>query len=319
MHFVVDQDIPFLKEWLAGQVELTSLAHQDISPDTINHSDALVVRSVTPVNAALLSKHKPAFIAAACAGFNHIDSAFLEQHHIAWAYAPGCNASTVTRYVLSAIDALPQAVKRVGIVGMGHIGSAVSSALVGRGIDVVPYDPPRARHDAEFDSAPLSALSTVDMLCFHSALTSDKPILDASWVSWLPYHCVILNAARGGVVDEAALLSADKSFTICLDVFQHEPFVSQQLLPHFFIATPHIAGYSQVAKFTASKQVYEALRQRFNLNSLDFTALEKTLKPLLPLDLLALTEDFKHSMAVSQDQRACFHAQRRAVLIDALA
>ncbi len=89
-----------------------------------------------------------------------------------------------------------------------------------------------------------------------------------------------MNTARGGVIDEKALLNLKTLPTLCLDVWEHEPTINRELMQQCFIATPHIAGYSTAAKRRATFALYEAFKSRFDWPDLKLSvsALNETSK-----------------------------------------
>ena len=96
MKAVIDKYIPFLAEALRAQdVEVATLAPEEITRATVADSQALFVRTRTQVDSALLHGTRVRFVATATIGTDHLDIPYLEQQGIAWASAPGCNAQAV--------------------------------------------------------------------------------------------------------------------------------------------------------------------------------------------------------------------------------
>ncbi len=100
---VCDSNLVGIEALLKGVGELVRYDGRAIDRAAVASADALLVRSITPVNEALLSGTPVKFVGTATAGFDHFDVAWLESAGITWANAPGCNANSVVEYVLAAI------------------------------------------------------------------------------------------------------------------------------------------------------------------------------------------------------------------------
>ena len=273
MKIVADENIPFLKELLPNDAELILKPGRDIQRHDLIDADILMTRTVTPVNADLLANTAVKFVGTATAGYDHLDTSWLTDNGIAWAYAPGVNATAVAEYVICCIAYLqtqnvlsPQA--RIGVIGVGHIGAKVAKRLQTLGLDVLLNDPPRAAQESHFYSTPLSQFQDLDCICLHTPLTTTGSfpthhLLNESFLKTLNPSCVLLNAGRGAVIDNVALAKSSMK-TICLDVWENEPNIVLSLLEKATIATPHIAGYSLQAKFQAVYMIYEKIKKHFH-------------------------------------------------------
>ncbi|MGL6116050.1 4-phosphoerythronate dehydrogenase PdxB [Plesiomonas sp.] len=276
LNIVVDENMPYARE-LFGQIgRVHPVAGRPMPTEVLTNADALMVRSVTQVNQALLQKTSVGFVGTATAGFDHVDTAWLAESGIGFSSAPGCNAVGVVEYVISAL--LIQAEqsgfllqdKTVGIVGVGNVGSRLHQRLQALGINTLLCDPPRAAREggAEFVSFE-HIVAHADVLTFHTPLikTGDYPtrhIVNADVLAALPDGCILINAARGAVVDNQALLNAmqqGKKLHLIMDVWENEPQILLPLLPFVDIATPHIAGYSLEGKARGTAQVFDAYCQ----------------------------------------------------------
>ena len=94
----------------------------------------------------------------------------------------------------------------------------------------------------------------------HTDHSHDHPtagLIDAKALALMPAHAVVLNSARGGIVDEQALLASGHDFG--LDTWMGEPALNAQALQRALVATPHIAGYSRQGKATATRMACEAV------------------------------------------------------------
>ncbi|WP_100622562.1 4-phosphoerythronate dehydrogenase [Candidatus Coxiella mudrowiae] len=272
---LADDRIPFVTELFGGYGKLLLRPGSNIKKSDLSRVNVLLTRSITQVNAALLKGTPIEFVGSTTAGFDHIDREWLAKQLISWSYAPGANAVSVAEYVLHCIaflrkkGLLPQESINAAVVGVGHLGKIVSNRLQKIGFSVFHNDPPRAISEKEFISIPLESLTEMDLICLHTPLTNagEFPtyhLIHDALLKRLKPGCVLLNAGRGAVVDNQALLK-QKHIVACLDVWENEPDVNLALLEKVTIATPHIAGYSKEAKLHASLMIYEAFLQHFEL------------------------------------------------------
>lgn len=273
---VVDGAIPFLRERLEGKVELISLPSSEINADAVREVDALIVRTRTKINASLLAGSKVRFVATATAGADHIDTDWCEANGITVFTASGCNAPGVAQYVLASLlrsDFNPET-GVLGIVGKGNVGSIVVSWARQLGISAVVSDPLRARKGLKDENyLPLEDLmKKSDAVTFHVPLTfkNDFPtyrMLNSENLSLLKRDAVVINASRGGVIEENAVLDRLRgNGQLVVDTWENEPKISLETLSEAFVATPHIAGYSLEGKQRATSMVIEGLNKYFDLN-----------------------------------------------------
>jgi len=273
---LVDENMPYAVELFSRLGNVQAVPGRPIPQDALNDADALMVRSVTKVNEALLAGKPVKFVGTATAGTDHVDDAWLQQQGIGFSAAPGCNAIAVVEYVFSSLLILAQRDgfqlrdKTVGIVGVGNVGSRLNARLRALGIRTLLCDPPRAdRGDEETFSSLDQLVAEADILTFHTPLNMSGPysthhLVDADLLARLPADRILINACRGEVVDNAALLDAlngPKKLTAVLDVWEPEPGLSLALLDKVAIGTAHIAGYSLEGKARGTTQVFEAFSQ----------------------------------------------------------
>ncbi|MBQ8695447.1 MAG: erythronate-4-phosphate dehydrogenase, partial [Bacteroidaceae bacterium] len=135
------------------------------------------------------------------------------------------------------------------------------------GMQVLLNDPPRAQREGGAGFVPLSKIAwECDIITFHPTLSSmgefpSYHLADAGFMASLKNCRLLINASRGPVVDNKALLEAmERGVTgdVVLDVWENEPNVDERLLNKVYIGTPHIAGYSAEGKMNATRQVLEA-------------------------------------------------------------
>jgi erythronate-4-phosphate dehydrogenase len=273
---LVDENMPYAVELFSRLGNVQAVPGRPIPQDALNDADALMVRSVTKVNESLLVGKSVKFVGTATAGTDHVDDAWLQQQGIGFSAAPGCNAIAVVEYVFSALliiaqrDGFQLRDKTVGIIGVGNVGSRLNDRLRALGVRTLLCDPPRADRGDEGDFSPLEQLvAEADVLTFHTPLNMSGPyathhLVDAGLLARLPADRILINACRGEVVDNAALLDAlngPKKLTAVLDVWEPEPELSLALLEKVAIGTAHIAGYSLEGKARGTTQVFEAFSQ----------------------------------------------------------
>ena len=279
---VCDDKIPYIQPALRQLTDrLVLKPGQEIGPDDVRDAQFLVVRTRTRCDEHLLGGSSVLLVATATIGYDHLDTQWLSSHGIAWSNSPGCNASSVGQYVSCSLLQLKRrrgvdlSRSTLGVVGVGHVGTAVLKAVQPLGLkNILLCDPPK---EAAGEAAPEGfAWSPLDRICreadiitFHTPLTHDGPaptyhLADRRFFDALRPNPgrIIINAARGGVVDEQALLDAMDQGTVreaVIDTWEDEPDINPQLLRRAFVATPHIAGYSADGKANATRMSFEAV------------------------------------------------------------
>ena len=296
MRLVVDRVIADAATAFAPFGEIVSLDGRQLGPADVRDADVLLVRSVTRVDEALLADSCVRFVGTATAGTDHIDIDYLSRAGIAFSAAPGCNARPVGEYVLSCVLAhaadrqRPVDSLRCGLIGVGHAGSAARRLLAALGVECVACDPPRARREGTAGFVSLAEVLACDVVSLHVPLTRQGPdathhLLDAAALAQLPDGALLINAARGGIVDEAALLTALRSarFRAALDCWQDEPAPSAALVADAWIATPHVAGHSVDARERATVQLRTALAHFLGVSMPPYAPPAPALRPTRPL------------------------------------
>ncbi len=281
IHVLADQKLYKIEELIPSQVKLTLYDPEEGIP-ILEDVDALLVRTVTQLNKETLPDppEQLKFIGTGSSGTDHLDSEYLEAKGITLASANGCNARAVAEYVMTALllwknkHQPKDPFGKVGVIGVGKAGSAVVDLLSNFGIDCLEYDPPREEREEGFTSASLEEVLSADILTFHTPLNKKGEHPTFHWLNEEKLSGrtfkLIINAARGGVIDELALMKFYVKRDIeqyILDVWEDEPDFNTEIAKHAFIATPHIAGYSEQAKISATQLVCEQLAKFFGLNS----------------------------------------------------
>jgi erythronate-4-phosphate dehydrogenase len=277
VQILADPQIPLVTEAFAEFGEVRLLPGREWRARDAAGADLLLVRSVTPVNEALLAGSAVQFVGSATSGIDHIDLDYLRQRGIGFAHAPGANAQSVVEYVLSALCALLGERGRgfgditVGIIGCGQIGSRLRRVLEALGARCLVNDPPLQENTGDIGFCPLADLASVDVLTMHAPLTQAGPyvtrgLIGADFLKRTRDDLIIINAARGGIVDEAALLHSlhmRPGMRAVIDCWEHEPQIDPALLAQAEIATPHIAGYSYDGKLRGTEMLYQAACRYF--------------------------------------------------------
>lgn len=264
-------------------------------------ADALVVRNRTQVRGALLDAlMRCRVVGRLGVGLDNIDVAGCEARGLRVIPATGANALSVAEYVLTAALLLLRgaytstpavaagqwprgalsngreaAGKTLGLIGYGSIGQLTGRLARALGLRVIAFDAMMdADHPAFADGSVASAgldevIQTADVVSLHVPLVdATRGLFDAARIASMKPGAVLINTARGGVVDEAALAAALRSGHLggaALDVFATEPLPAA---PHFegcpnLLLTPHIAGVSaesnERVSFLIADRLLEAL------------------------------------------------------------
>lgn len=273
MNFVVDKDIPHISQRLEKAGNVRMVKNSEMTPSNVRDADVLVIRTRGRYGEALLSGSNVKLIGSAAIGLDHVDIPWCEANGITVANAPGCNAPGVMQYVVCSLHAAGFDPSRhtLGVVGNGNIGSLVAKTVRKAGGRVIVNDPPRERagiDDEQYVSLP-RLLEQADAVTFHVPLTRTGEdatfhLLNRSNIGLLKDNAIVINASRGGVIDEEAALEAGDGITWIIDTWEGEPRLNIRMMERAFISTPHIAGYSEEGKQRASRSVIEAINKQFS-------------------------------------------------------
>lgn len=280
MKVIVDDKIPYIREALSIMgVEAQYVEGGKITSDTVRDADALIVRTRTRCDAALLEGSRVQFIATATIGYDHIDVAYCESHGIHWTNAPGCNAASVRQYIQSVLlllqkeQGLTLSEATLGVVGVGHVGSLVVEMARSWGMRVLACDPLRAERGEEGFVSLGTIAREADVITLHTPLTQEGPhatyhLANKAFFDSLLRKPYFINTSRGETTDTTALrqaLEEGKISQCVIDVWEHEPNINLDLLDRCYLGTPHIAGYSADGKANATRMSLEALSRYFGL------------------------------------------------------
>lgn len=256
-------------------------------------ADAIIVRRLTQVRGALLdSMSRCKVVGRLGVGLDNIDVATCEARGIKVIPAPGANARSVAEYVIATAMMLVRTAyvatdevvegqwpkarlnlgreilgRTLGIVGFGSIGKLTADLARNLGMHVLVYDPSLEGKDTTgclpVELAELLAKS--DVVTLHVPLTpATKNLVNAKSIQGMKDGAIVVNAARGGIVDEDALLSALRSGKLggaAIDAFDNEPL---GVCPQYrgfknLILTPHIAGVTIESEERVNHVVVEAV------------------------------------------------------------
>ena len=272
---VIDDAVPFAKELFSHLGKIITLPGKEIGAEHLQNADALIVRSRTQVNATLLDHSTVSFVGSTVVGLDHVDQAYLKKQGIEFYSAQGCNANSVAEYVITNIVNLAiekgfnLTEKSLGIIGVGHVGKLVEKKAHALGMTVLLNDPPRARQETKKTFVDLDTALEADIITVHTPLTKSGQdatyhLLSADKLKKIQPHQIIINAARGGIIDEHAWAKTPTLSNI-IDCWENEPNIDPDLYNKADIATPHIAGHALDAKIAGSEMVYEALCQHWKI------------------------------------------------------
>jgi D-3-phosphoglycerate dehydrogenase / 2-oxoglutarate reductase len=292
--------------------------------EIVGDYDALIVRSATKVTAALIERAgRLKVIGRAGVGVDNVDMDAATRRGIVVANAPESNVVSAAEHTIGLLVALarniPQAHaalvagrwersrwsgveladKTLGVLGFGRIGRQVARRALGLQMKVVAYDPfvsaERFRElgveSATFDQV----LARADFLTLHLSLTDEtRGAIGAEAISTMRDGVRIVNAARGELVDEAALVAALESGKVAgaaLDVFAEEPYTGPLLSAPNVVVTPHLAASTEEAQDRAgvivAEQVAAALEGGVVTNAVNIPTIGaedlEVLGPYVPL------------------------------------
>ena len=282
MKIFADENILAVQANFSRHGELHFFDGRSVCQADLVDADALLVRSITSIDESLIGGTKIRFVGTATSGIDHVDTAYLRDAGIHFVDAKGSNANAVVDYCFTALAfaalhrGFSLAGSRVGIIGAGAVGGLFSTKLEVLGVEVRCYDPflaVTAQGNRKYYS--LEAVLECDVVSLHVPLTSaavhpTRNLIGAEELTALRKNAILINACRGGVVDEVALkrllLKREDIMTV-FDVWANEPAIDSSLAQSVDIATPHIAGYSAQAKSNATKILAQAFEGYFRLGA----------------------------------------------------
>ncbi|MFZ4695059.1 MAG: 4-phosphoerythronate dehydrogenase [Verrucomicrobiia bacterium] len=276
LKIVCTEDLPCAREAFSTLGDVLIRRDSDLTPADLADADLFAMRSGTRVDAALLAGSRVRFVGTATIGFDHFDTSWLDQAGIRWVTAPGCNANSVSEWLVAALLTLGRrggfrlAGRTLGIIGHGNVGTRVEARARALGMRVLLNDPPRARATGNPSYLPLEqVLAGSDIVTLHvplekGGLDPTHHLADARFFARLKPGAIFVNAARGSIVDTPSLLEAMERGAVSravLDTWEGEPTYREDLLRRTDLGTAHIAGHSYEGKVMGTAKVYlEACR-----------------------------------------------------------
>jgi D-3-phosphoglycerate dehydrogenase len=275
-------------------VERTGLKGEDLAR-AIAEADAVLVRSATKISRdALAHAARLKVIGRAGVGVDTIDVEAATERGVAVLNAPAGNTVSAAELAFALLLALIRKVpaadrsmkegqwdrtrfggielyrKTLGLVGAGRVGGEVASRARAFGMRVLAYDPYLSEEAARSLEVELTTLDTVlreaDVVSLHVPLTeSTRGLLGEKQLALLKPTAVLVNAARGGVVDEAALarlLAEGRLAGAALDVFEQEPLPADHPLRRLpnVVLTPHLGASTEEAQLNVALEIAESVR-----------------------------------------------------------
>ena len=276
MKILADADLPNLPKLFPAPFEITTYKTNLELQAMLPKHDVLICRSTLRVNGALLADSRIQCVATTSSGTDHIDHDYLKSKTIRLFDAKGSNAHAVADYVTATLAWLEIhhkiTGKQAGLIGAGAVGTQVLKRLTSAGYHVTIYDPYKTSTGSLAHVHSLQALNHCDVLCIHPNLHHCAPypsynLINAAFLSTLKSGTSIINASRGGIVNETDLLKTQQLIHYCTDVFMGEPDINPEIVDFATLCTPHIAGHSIEAKHDAMIQLSVQLHTYFNLPS----------------------------------------------------
>lgn len=298
---VIDDNIPFVEGRLEDVAETIYVDQWGFTPEIVKDADALLIRTRTRCDEALLAGSTVRMIATATIGMDQIDTEWCRKAGIKVANAPGCNAPGVAQYVWSALlrKGFDPSRHTLGIVGVGNVGGIVAEWGERLGAETLLNDPPREEAGMPGRWLPLEeVLRRSDAVTLHTPLTKEgvhpsHHLIGAREIGMMKRGAILVNAARGPVVDAEALEEALREGRIraVVDTWEHEPEVERGILDRAEYATFHIAGYSRQGKERATRMALEALGRELSI-PVDLSGLEGPYAPPAALTVESIMKSY---------------------------
>ena len=296
----------------------TGMSPEELKKE-IGKYDALVIRSATKVTADVLEHAQNLkVIGRAGSGLDNVDKNAATKKGVVVMNTPGGNTVTTAEHsmslLLSMARQIPQATismkqgkwekkkfmgvelynKTLGIIGLGNIGAHVAKIALGMGMRVITYDPFLSEEKAKALGVTVvdlgELIKTSDFITIHVPMTDEtKGMINKKTIGMMKEGVRLINASRGGIVDEKALYDALKSGHVAaaaLDVFSKEPPGESPLLElDNFICTPHLGASTADAQenvaIAVSHQLVDYLLYGTIRNAVNFPSVSADALPLM--------------------------------------
>ena len=279
----------------------TNLTPEELKNIIVNY-DGLIVRSATKVTADIIEAAKNLkIIGRAGAGVDNIDVETAKSKNIIIMNTPGGNTNATAEHTIGLIFALLRKIppanetmhrglwekkkmkgnelkgKKIGIVGFGNVGKRVAEISNALGMKVSIYssyfNSVKDNFKNYFSSDLTNILSNSDIISFHCKPNKDgSSIITKDEFDMMKKNCILINTARGGLINETDLVQALKNSVIkgaALDVFKKEPLEQSELFNlENIILTPHIAASTDEAQIVVAEMVANQFCEYFNNNNI---------------------------------------------------
>lgn len=290
-----EEGIKLLREVKEFQVDVGTDLKPDALKEVIKDYDALIVRSATKVTKEIIgAANCLKVIGRAGVGLDNVDLEAATQKGIIVMNTPGGNTISTAEHTMSMLLSLSRSIpqanasvkqgewkrskfmgvelcgKVLGVIGFGRIGKEVAKRAFSFGMKVLAYDPFLSREVAEELGVQVVELKQLfessDFITVHTPLTDDtKHMISTREFTVMKKGVRIINCARGGIIDEAALSEAINQGRVAaaaLDVFEKEPLASDNPLLKLdnVILTPHLGASTEEAQVNVSIEVAEIVR-----------------------------------------------------------
>ncbi len=290
------------KDAIALLKEFAEVTEQFYEPDELGEAlkiyDAVIIRSATKIRQAQIDIAKTGqlkLIVRAGVGIDNIDHAYAKEQGIAVRNTPSANANAMAELTLAQLFAVSRFIadanvtmrkgewnkdryrgvelagKTLGLIGFGHTARLLADKCAALGMTIYYYDIVGAD-----DTVPYTYMETAeliqkaDFITLHTPASPDgKPLIDAAALATMKDGVRLVNCARGGLIDEEALLAALESGKVAaagLDVFVGEPNPRQDLVNHPRVSvTPHLGAQTFEAQARVGLEVVDVVKEVFQI------------------------------------------------------
>jgi erythronate-4-phosphate dehydrogenase len=272
LKILYDSQIPYIQDFFASHFILSAYHHQGEMFSLIGDCDILICRSTIKISSEMLQNTRIQLLASATSGLDHIDIQGLQKLKIPFIHAKGSNAHAVCDYITSTLAYVElhqyTKVQKIAVIGYGAVGKMVSNRLEKIGYAVFNIDP----YVPTLHPITLHALSDMDMICLHPNYHLTPPfsthhLMNQERIASLKKDVCIINASRGEVVDEAAILHRNFQGIYCTDVYKNEPDINPRIIERATLCTPHIAGHSLQSKWRMTSFIAHQIYQKYGFEA----------------------------------------------------
>lgn len=268
LKILADAHIPYIDDFFSEHFHVSRFHHEEELLSLITSHDILICRSNIKITKKMLENTPIQLVASATSGTDHIDLSGLQDLKIPVLHAKGSNAHAVSDYIISTLAYLEtqhlMMGKNIAIIGYGSVGCMVNQRINELGYHAFQYDP----YIQTPNPIALSQLHHMDVISLHPNYHMSPPysthhFINSKLLETLKPKVCIINAARGNVVDENAILHRDFQGIYCTDVYSNEPNINPNIIARATLCTPHIAGHSIESKWRMTTFVARQIFQKF--------------------------------------------------------